>query len=79
MRLHSIFKTTSGVLNDVRCSKLLTTLRFDGTQNLLNLYKFQKFLKMLNITSRPVVLKVFLTFLPYRPKHCQFLPNKDHK
>ena len=28
---------------------------------------------------RPVVLKVFFTFLPYKPKLCQFLPNKDHK
>ena len=28
---------------------------------------------------RAVVLKVFFTFLPYKPKHCQFLPNKDHK
>jgi len=30
-------------------------------------------------TSTPVVLKVFFTFLPYKPKHCQFLPNKNHK
>ena len=26
-----------------------------------------------------MVLKVFFTFLPYKPKFCQFLPNKDHK
>jgi len=31
------------------------------------------------VLSNPVVLKVFFTFLPYKPKHCQFLPNKDHK
>ena len=30
-------------------------------------------------TSRPVVLEVFFTFLPYKPKHRKFLPNKDHK
>jgi len=29
--------------------------------------------------TRSVVVKVFFIFLPYKPKHCQFLPNKNHK
>jgi len=35
--------------------------------------------KILCKATRPVVLKIFFTFLSYKPKLCQILPSKDHK
>jgi len=29
--------------------------------------------------SRAVILKVVFTFLPYKPKLCQFFPNEGYK